>query len=176
MQEKPKYSRFKSFCILAITTIILFLIYENFIEIIGWVGTIITNYDKFIIGTALVCGSIGATHAITKRTTKENVFFLNFIGKPFIAAVFTALTYGLVLNGCSTLFYMILYDPLLKDKYSAIERFAVSTATILLFVASIYGLYQMLKEIFSPAETKAIIERQSEHTSRSHNKRDGVGH
>jgi hypothetical protein len=166
--EKPKYGRFKSFCILAITIAILFFIYANFLGIISWVGEIITNYDTFIIYTALVCGAIGATHAITKRTTKENVFFLNFIGKPFIAAVFTGLTYGIVLNGCTTLFYMILYDESLKNKYSTIERFAVSAATILLFVASIYGLYQMLKEIFSPSETKAIIERQTDHPSRTH--------
>ena len=129
-------------------------------EIMLVAETIIKNYTKSVFYTSVGCFAVGSTHAIKKRTKQDNVFFLKFLGNPFIAAIFTAITYGIMINACLALFYIIIYDKDIISKYP-IDKVTTSVAVALLFVSAIYGLAKMIWEICRPLQTDAIVESRN---------------
>ena len=133
----------------------------NLDQILYYASEVIKHYKQCVYITTVVGFAIGATHASVKKTTPENVFFLRFLGNPFISAIFTAITYGLMMNACFALFYIIMYDNEITSKYP-IDKFTTSTAIVLLFMASIYGLGRMIWDICQPEQNEATIEKSDQ--------------
>ena len=126
----------------------------NLDVIISITGGIIRNYHKAVTITTVLCSAIGTAHAWTKRTEQDNVFFLRFLGSPFIAAIFTAITYGIIINACLALFYIVMYDGDITSKYP-VDKYTTVTAIVLLFIASLYGIVKMIWEVCRPPQNEA---------------------
>ncbi len=139
---------------------ILLLVALNFDNLRSVAEFIILNYEKSIIFTSVVCIAIGCTHSLTKRTNAENVFFFKFLGSPFLAAIFTAITYGVMINACLALFYIMIYDIDLMKKYPNIDKITTGSAIVLLLVGSLYGIVKMIWEICRPIQTTSFTERK----------------
>ena len=130
----------------------------NLDSILYCASLVIKHYKNCVVISTVICFGIGTTHAFVKKSTLDNVFFLRFLGNPFISAIFTAITYGIMINACLALFYIIMYDGEITTKFP-VDKFTTSTAVVLLLVASIYGLSKMIWEICQPEQTEAITEK-----------------
>lgn len=156
-----KYIYWKNIGLL-ICIISAFVVTAAFFEnIMTFAGTIIQNYNKFVVYTIVGTAAIGSTHAILKRTKEDNAFFLKFINNAFLAAVFTSITYGIIINACLALLYIVLYDIKFIENYPNIDKITTGIALILLLVASLAGLLKMVWEICKPPETTVTITSQN---------------
>lgn len=138
----------------------LFLIVSSFVivalffdSIMQSIGRAIQKYNTYVIWTLVITSAIGLTHALLKRTKEDNTFFLKFLNNPFIAAVFTAVTYGVMMNACLALLYIVLYDSKFMETYASIDKVTTGAALALLLMGSVTGLLKMLWEICKPPET-----------------------
>jgi hypothetical protein len=155
-----KYFHTKNtFTLMGMTALVVFAAL-SFDNLKGFAEYIILNYKQSVLYTSVVCFAIGCTHALTKRTNQENVFFFKFLGNPFIASIFTATTYGVMINACLALFYIIIYENDLMIKYPGIDKITTGSAIILLLVGSIYGICKMLIEICRPIQSESVTERK----------------
>lgn len=154
-----KYVHLKGVVTLIIVVSIIALLAVFYDHLVYCVEAVIKQYSRIIFWTILICSGIGIAHAMTKRTKETNTFFLRFISSPFLAAIFTAVTYGVVINACLALLYIVNYDSDLMVKYPSIDRISISATIILLLVAAVMGQIKMIWEIITPPQTTAITER-----------------
>ena len=155
-----KYIYWRHLALLLCIIFGLILIATFFENIMIFVGDIIKNYNHFAWWTIVITAGIGATHALLKRTKEDNTFFLRFINNPFLGAIFTSVTYGITINACLTLLYIVLYDNRLMLDYPHLDKVTTGIALVLLFTGSLSGLLKMIWEICKIPETKVSISPQ----------------
>jgi len=164
-----KYIHGRGVVVLIICVSVLILLGAFYQQLVFCVGSVILHYRQIMIWTILVCSGIGIAHASLKRTKEANSFFFKFINNPFIAAVSTAVTYGVVMNACLALLYIVNYDADLMTKYPSIDRLSISAAIALLLVAAVIGQVRMIIEIIRPPETTATTEPATHEENKKEN-------
>ncbi len=155
-----KHFYFKNAAVMLLVISGFVVVAAFFEQVMNYVGDLIKNYDHIAIWTIVITAGIGAAHAILKRTKEENTFFLKFINNAFLGAIFTSVTYGIVINACLTLSYIVLYDDKLMANYPHVDNVTTAMALLLLFIGSLSGLLKMVWEICKPPETTVRISPQ----------------
>lgn len=154
-----RYIHGKGLIVLIISVSVITLLGVFYQQLIFCVESVIKEYDRIILKTILICAGIGTAHAWLKRTKEDNSFFFKFLNNPFIAAVTTSVSYGVIMNACLALLYIVNYDKDLMGRYPSIDRLSVSATLTLLLVAAVIGQIKMIAEIIRPPQTTATTER-----------------
>lgn len=106
------------------------------------------DHQSYLIYIIVVSFFIGLLHTKFGKTDEHHLYIFKQLG-PLLASPLSCITYGIVINSCFALMYIVWFDPNTAIKYESIDKLTILYALFILIVWSFLGLVRIAMDIIS---------------------------